>query len=390
MTLAAPVTLVRSAADLLACRDALQGEPQVAFDLESNGLFVYSPRICILQLALADRVFVIDALELDLGPLGELLGPGGPLKIVHDVSFDARMLSEADLPLGHVHDTSLAARLLGRTATGLGSLLEKELGVLVDKSLQQHDWSRRPLEARHLTYLAGDVAHLFDLDARLFGEAASRGILPEIDEETRHRLSTASGAKEVPDSRPPYLRMKGIDRVPADDLPLLRALAALRERAAARLDVPPYKIVGNEVLFEVARRRPRSMDELRRIRGATQGRAGALAREILLAVEEGLDDPAIPEEDRARLSPPRPPPAVAKARRTREGRLTAWRALEAEKRAVDAQVVLPGHVLRKLAEQAPPTLEALGAIAGLGAFRVERDGPTLLTLVGSESVEPAP
>jgi ribonuclease D len=373
------VTVATRADDVARFAAKLAGAPKVAFDLESNGLFVYKAAICTVQLAADGEVLVVDALAAPLEPLRELLGEDGPTKVVHDVAFDARMLAERGIRLGNCHDTSIAARMLGRTSTGLATLLLGELGVAVDKSLQSHDWGRRPFDAAALAYLATDVLHLDALDDTLWAAIDGAGIAEEVDEETRYRLQTAIAAAAEVDPRPPYARIKGAERVPAAELTILRRVAELREREAARLDVPPYKVLGNEVLLAIAAARPKTLDELRKVRGATSGpRAGALANEMLRAVAAGVADGAIPEAARAFFERPRVPNAVAKARRAREARLLAWRREAAKARGVDEQVVLPGHCVKDLAERGAQAREDVAKVPGVGAFRANRDGDAIV------------
>ncbi len=374
-----PAILAIRDADVADAASRLAVHDRIAFDLESNGLFAYRASVCVIQLAGGTEVTIVDGLTAKLDALKELLGERGPIKVVHDVAFDARMLAEVGVALGRCHDTSLTARMLGKAATGLGALLSSELGVTVDKSMQHHDWRRRPFDAAALAYLASDVLHLEALDDALWGAATTAGITEEIEEETRYRLGTAQASAATPDPRPPYVRIKGVDRVPPADLPVLRRVAALRERESARLDVPPYKVLGNDVLLAVAKAKPRTIDELVRVRGATQGpRAGALAEPMLRAVGEGLDDGPIPEEERMMLERPRLAPAIAKAQRARETRVMAWRREAAKARGVDEQVVLPGHCVKDLAEESPRTPEELARTPGVGEFRVARYGAEIL------------
>jgi ribonuclease D len=362
---------------------------RVAIDIESNGLFKYRASLCTIQLATNDEIVIVDTIAVSAGVLAPLLGPNGPRKIVHDVAFDARILAETNVELGNVLDTSLAARMLGRTATGLASLLASELGITIDKKLQHHDWSERPLERHHLQYLAADVVHLGALADKLRGHVlasdqdGSSGIEQAIEEETRYRLAQAAVAARTVDPRPPYVRMKGIDRVPKEELPILRRLAEAREAKARSLDVPPYKVLGPDVLFAIAKARPKTHVELARVRGATNGhRARSMASDLLRAVLSGAADGPIPDEDRRLIERPRPPPATVKERRARESRLTAWRKGEAKKRGVDEQVVLPGHCLQDLVDLgAAATVDQIAAVAGLGRFRSARDGAALLALL---------
>src|SRR6185295_12974767 len=132
-------------------------------------------RLCVVQLAARRSVVIIDALVTPLAPLAALLSSETTVKVLHDVSFDARLLAENDLTLRNVIDTSVAARMLGRTATGLGSLLASELGIDLDKRMQHHDWAARPLDRKALAYLGGDVIHLGALADKLFSEVEARG-----------------------------------------------------------------------------------------------------------------------------------------------------------------------------------------------------------------------
>jgi ribonuclease D len=371
---------------------------RIGVDLESNGLFRYRATLCTVQLVRADaggeagRVVIVDTLGVPLAALAPLLGPEGPQKLVHDVAFDARILAEAGIALGNVLDTSVAARMLGRTATGLASLLASELGIEVDKKLQHHDWTTRPLRPTDLAYLVTDVIYLGALADRLEAELEERGIAAEVNEETRYRILQSITAAGIVDRRPPYLRLKGIDRVPAEERAILRGLADVRETKAKDLDVPPYKVIGPDVLFAIARAKPRSMTDLEKIKGALSGqRARSLAPRMLEAVTRGVDDPTLPETETAMLVRPRLPPAVAKARRAREARLTSWRKSEAKKRGVDEQVVLPGHCLQALADlDAPASLEAIAGVPGIGIFRVARDGEALLAALGETRPESGP
>ena len=384
--------LITRADELADVARRLAQSPRVAFDLESNGMHAYRATACIIQLACDGEVIVVDSLATSLAPLGDLLSSPHTEKIVHDVAFDARILAEAGVRLANARDTSIAARMLTRPATGLAALLESELGVHIDKKMQQHDWAERPLTAAMVTYLAGDVLHLSELADRLFGEVTERGIAEEVEEETRYRLAQAIAAAGAEDPRPPYVRLKGIDRVPPEELPILRHLANIRERLSAELDVPPYKVLGPDVLFAIAKAKPTSIDELAQIRGAMGGRrARSIANDLLDAVTVGIEDGAIPDEDRVWFEKPRIPGPVVRARRAREQRLSKWRKDEAKRRGVDEQVILPGHCLQGLADLEDATLEGIAQVPGIGAFRAERDGAALVAVLHAPpaATEPA-
>jgi ribonuclease D len=369
------VRVISTAEGALELARDLSRASRIALDLESDGIFAYRARICLMQIAYDGEVAIVDTMggEKITAPLAELLGEKGPIKIVHDIAFDARLLAERGIEIGNVHDTAMAARMLGQQQAGLANVLNATLGVTVSKAMQHHDWRIRPLTDEMLAYLASDVAHLERLDDALFTQVRARGIEDEVLCETRHRIATAVTSARTPDTRPAYLRLKGIEKASTPELAIARRLAEVREREAERRDVPPHRVLAAEALLAIARSRPASTAQLARVRGGSL--TGELARDVLRAVEAGLADGAVPEEERASLRRPRLAPEIAKTRRARETRLTAWRKGEAKARGVDEQVVLPGHCLKDVAEL--DDVSELASVAGIGAFRVARYGEAI-------------
>lgn len=360
----------------------------IAVDVEGNGLFAYRAQLCTVQLAWEERghvvVAVIDTLRVPPAPLARLLGEEGPTKLLHDLTFDARMLLEAGVRLGNTKDTSVAARMLGRKATGLASLLASELGVSLEKDLQQHDWSRRPLGERELGYLASDVLWLERLESHLTQEVERLGIVDEVASECAYKLESALAP--ALDKRLPYQRIRGADALRPLELAVLRRVAEVREMTAHKWDVPPFKIASNDLLLELARRRPTSKRELREIRGAS-GRVATIADALLAGIRQGIEDGEVPEAER--IERPRPDRAVISARREREARLSTWRRAEAAARGVDEQVVLPGHCLQAIAAGDALDREAIEQIPGLGQSRALRYADILAALARGDAL-PAP
>jgi ribonuclease D len=388
------VTLVADAHALAATVERLGASDRIALDVEGDGMYRYRARLCVLQLAVRDSagapdVVIIDALALgDLGPLATLLGSDGPVKIVHDAAFDARMLREAGVPLGRVLDTSVLARLLGEPASGLSALCEKYLGVALSKRMRDHDWGQRPLGPEARRYLADDVRYLHPLADVLVGRAAELGILEEVAEECAYVLARAA---EPPRVVAPWIRVKGALERPTEERLRLRALANAREDLARRRDVPPGRLLSGESLLALARRPPRDAHDLGRVLRGSASRDDELRDALLAALAEaersisgGDADGALGRSrdvPAAELPPPGPLPAERAAMRAREKALLAWRRARADERGVDLQVVLPGHCVADLVARDPQNLEQLAGIPGLGAVRIARDGASLLELL---------
>lgn len=369
----------------------------VALDVEANGLFAYRPKLCAMQVAWREGsdifVAVIDSLAAAPDPLSAMLSEGGPVKVLHDLAFDARLLEESSLPLGNVRDTSIAARLLGYTSAGLAALVEAELGVKLDKRYQQHDWSERPFKPEQIRYLANDVLYLLELDERFAEKARALDIEEEIAVECAYRLEAAR--KPPRDTRPAYARVKGSAALDAVGRAVLRRLCEARDAAATRADVPPFKVISNESLLALARTRPRAVGEVSARAGG--GRAGRLSATWLHAIEQGIEDGDVPEEERSLFEPVRMDRSMVARRRAIEARISGWRRAEAKRRGVDEQVILPGHCAQALAgvlaardRSAPDLLDAIAKIAGLGAKRLGRYAGAFAALLEGLEASPPP
>lgn len=147
--------------------DGLARASVVGLDVETTWR---DHRLCLVQLAVGDDVFVADALKLGrLDALAPLLGDPAVVKVIHNAPFERRILGGIGLTLDGVFDTLTASRRLrGKRpgGHGLAAVCRRELGLVLDKGPQMSDWARRPLSAVQLRYAALDAAVLPLLYAR--------------------------------------------------------------------------------------------------------------------------------------------------------------------------------------------------------------------------------
>jgi ribonuclease D len=355
----------------------LSAAPAIALDTEGDGMFRYRTRLCTVQLGGAGEIAVLDTLSVPAAPLlCELLGANGPEKLVHDASFDARVLFAHGVEVGRVFDTAIAARFLGIAATGLSSLLLKFFSVHLPKHRQQADWGLRPIDAEAMRYLEDDVRYLPELAECLLQELRARDIEAEVREECAYVLAEARAGERAPEAA--WMRIKGAGLRTPKERARLFELAEERERLARQLDLPPGRLLGNEALLALSRERG-TREAVARTLGPHADHVEAFLAALARA-EAHADAPA---EQVARLSPV-PPSAVELARRKRrKAALMAFREEQAKQRDVDIQVVLPGHCVADIIDLARLDLEGLRSIPGLGLCRIERYAKLLEQRLGA-------
>jgi ribonuclease D len=378
---------------------ALDQAPWVALDSESNSMFVYREQVCLLQLHVglpdgpADgggALFVVDPIALGVtaaatpSPVLDRLKPGlerrdRPLWL-HGGEYDVAVVGrDFGIALGGVFDTQQAASLLGHEKTGYGSLVELLCGVKLGKAFATYDWATRPLDPAALAYALDDVVYLPRVAAHFVAAVKDAG----IDDEVAVANAVVAGNVWTTAFDPQRLwRMKDLEALDAAGLKVLARLYAWRDAAAKADDVPPGRMVNDEVLKWLARHRPTTLAALSaaRLKHGVAARHGDAA---VAAIVAAADDP----------TPQRPPlPVVPPEVRAREDRLKSWRRQEAEARGrregrtIPLQLVLPSRALEFLKVHGAADLDV---VPQLGRARAARYGDALRRLCDGKASAPA-
>jgi ribonuclease D len=259
---------------------------EIALDTEGASFHRFVDRIYLLQLSTRDKTAVIDPLAVGTpDSFRTLLENERVEKVLHDADYDLRLLhQDYGWHARNVFDTRIAAQLLGLTAFGLAALLDRYFGVRLDKKHQRADWSMRPLTPGMLDYAAQDTMYLLELRDRL-RDALEREGRWEWAVEEFQRLEGLRWEDE--DAGAAYLRVKGARDLSRRELARLRELVQWRDAVAEELDRATFRVTGNEVLLEIARRSPATVAELVEIKGVPRAIAERRGRELLDAVKRG-------------------------------------------------------------------------------------------------------
>ncbi len=309
-----PPSLVTDTDSLAALCTRLRAEPFITIDTEFMRERTYWPELCVVQLAGAREVAVVDALApgLDLAPLGELLADRAVMKVFHaarqDVEIFLLKFGAVPVPL---FDTQVAAMVAGfGDQVSYDGLVRALADAQIDKAHRFSDWSARPLSASQIAYAAADVTHLRQVYIALRARLEREGRLDWVAEEMA-ALADPATYRQDPETAWERLRPRSSNR---RFLATLRAVAAWREREAQRVNIPRQRLVKDETLLEIAATAPATAAELARARGITEGFArGKSGTGLLAAIAEAraLPEEALPEAPRERAGPAPSPALVA-------------------------------------------------------------------------------
>ena len=323
----------------------IAGEPAVALDTESNSRFRYPEQLCLVQMATSRQVYIVDPLAFrEMGPLRELLEDSSILKVLHGADYDVRCVDRAwGFRITNLYDTSVAARFAGYEKTGLASITESLLGIMIERKqkFQRADWGRRPLPPDALEYAAGDVRHLLSLREKLDDALRSSSRDRWVAEEFA-RLEAIR--YESPDPNTAFLKVKGSRALDRNGLALLRSLFQFRERIALRLHRPPGYLLKDESLVYLAAQPKAQMGDVPGLDSSSIRRIGDGLRLALREAERSNrlhGNHGLPAHSEHIVS--------TKEQQVRLRDLKSWRSHLGKELALEASILWPTASLVRLA-----------------------------------------
>lgn len=368
-----PATYIDHDKDFRKLVDELAKESLIAVDTESNSLYAYRERVCLLQISTRKADYIVDPFRVaDLHVFAPILADSSIEKVFHAAEYDLLCLKrDYGFVVHNLFDTMIAARICGRKEMGLNKLLAEYCGVVIDKNHQRDDWGERPLSEEGLLYAQIDTHYLPELRDHLRAELEAMGRLIEAQETFDEYQEVTVVPREFdPDA---YWRIGIPAGLSRRQMAILREIYLLREKLAEERDCPPFKVFGDHVLIAVAEFAPTNTQALSKIKGLGGSQLQRYGAQVLAAVEQGKRAP-IP---RPPPRPPEPDPQVVE----RFSALRDWRKLRASQRGVESDVIVSKDALWGLAAKVPKTIEELQKIRGLGPWRIQTYGAELLELL---------
>ncbi len=358
----------------------LRKRVRFALDTESNSLYSYQGRVCLIQISAPDGNgagmvdYLVDPLRLDdLAPLGELLADSANEIVMHAADNDMLTLYRSyGFTFARIFDTQLAARILGWKQVGLAAILEKNFGLVSDKRMQRTDWGKRPLTPQQIAYAVMDTHYLLPLRDLLVEELQQRGRWEEA-QDAFAMLAAADQSLRQTDERT-FWGMRATRDVEREQHGVLEALWQWREETARAADRPPFKVVNDSVLIAMAQQQPQNLDGLRSIDGLSDLQVRRYGNALLNALDIGRVRPLPPLPN----GDSRPDHMLEKPAVARFDALRRWRTETARARGVDPDIVLPNSTLLAIAQHNPATLEELSKVPDLGVWKTANYGPQIL------------
>ena len=277
------------------CRQ-LRSSRRLGLDTEFVGEDSFIPKLELIQVAAHDVAAVIDfpAVQADgtLAPFWELICDPHVEKIVHagrqDLDLFALHAGQIPKPF---FDTQIAAAMLGFGAqVAYANLVQRIHGTKLAKAHTFTNWSARPLSADQIAYAAEDVQFLLSLHTHLQNRLHALGRSEWVREEFSRLESAVAEKSKDPLDR--YQRIRGWDSLKPRQAAVLRDLTAWRETEARRRNVPRGRVMRDEVLLQIARHPPGSVEELRGLRGVHGSEIDRNGEQLIATITASLALPS--------------------------------------------------------------------------------------------------
>ena len=345
----------------------------IGVDLEADSMYHYFEKVCLLQIATESASYVMDPLALrDLSSLRPVFSNPRIRKVFHGADYDIRSLyRDFRIEVENLFDTQLACRFLGLRETGLEALLRSRFHVELNKKYQRADWSKRPLSPEMVEYAATDGRYLIPLARMLEKELEEKSRLSWVEEEC---LFLSKVRFTPPGNDPLYLKVKGAFLLDPRSLAVLEALLEFREAQAQKSDLPPFKVLRNEPLLELAMKKPLRLEELETGKVLSRKQIDRYGTRLLEEIHRAM---AIPDEDLP-VYPRVAKPDLSPPLRKRVKALKTWRDMQAKDLGIEPGILLNNSLINGFALKNPRSIKEIEEIPGLKRWLQERFGREIL------------
>lgn len=335
----------------------------IALDTESNSLYAYKEKLCLVQISSEHINAVVDSLAVDLKPLLPLFADPGIEKIFHSADSDIRVFKAAvKCTFVNMFDVMVAAKYLGIIKCGLDSMVGEFFGLEMNKKFQKADWGKRPLTKEMLDYAASDTIHLKKLRDILGEELVKKGRMAEAMGQFENICKIEPTPMRFDESG--FLTLKGARQLNGRGLAVLRELYIAREVAAIKKNTPPFKVISEDLMLRLSvapREGLHNLSIFKGVSGYVLSNHGPWIRE---ALQKGLNAPPyqVPHRDISREKR-----AYFETVKNKFRVLKLWRKETATRRNMLPEAIMGNDILERLATAQLRSAADIHAIKGVGA-----------------------
>lgn len=281
--------------------DQIKKEPWLALDTEFLREKTYYPKFCLLQIATPEWVACIDPIAIPkLDELFEAIYNPAIVKVFHSCRQDLEIFYQltGKLP-APIFDTQIAAPLLGfQDNPGYAMLVSSLLSVNLNKAHTRTDWSKRPLTEAQIEYAADDVVYLCQIYQIMVQKLTELGRIDWLEHDFEE-LGNPAHYEVTPERA--WLKIKGKNKLTGRQLSIIQCLAQWREKNAQAENRPKSWLLRDELLFDLAKLQPETVEELANVRGINERTVNRYGKELSHLIATAKNRTPLPLNEKHRL-----------------------------------------------------------------------------------------
>lgn len=294
-------SIITSHEDFLDLCDHIRQIGLVAFDSEFVSDIGYRPQLGLLQFATAERCVAVDPVEVPiLTSWWDIMADDSTTVVVHGGQAEIRFCVQlSGLKPKKLVDIQIAEGLRGRSyPLSYNAIVERVLGTIIGNSQTRTDWLRRPLSPEQIQYALEDVSHVLHVWERQKAWLEARGRLDWATSEFDHMCQDIYDEEQTP----PWERLSGIHKLPRRDLLVAQRLAQWREEEAAYRNKPSRRVLRDDLLIDLAKRRPRTVQQALANRDLNRPEYRKRLEDMVAVIDEAckVPDDKLPRRIRSR------------------------------------------------------------------------------------------
>ncbi len=347
----------------------------ISIDTESSGYYTYFSKVCLIQITVNSKNYIIDPLSpVDLRLLDPIFKNPQILKIFHSAPDDIKALKrDFGYTFVNIADTMYSSKLLGLEHNSLNYLVEHYHNMKLSKTEQKSNWEKRPLDKQQLIYAALDTAYLESIWEKMSSELEKAGLLEEaISEFEKFTEEVYRGRENSHELN--WHKFPNILKFTPEERRTIYDILHYREEKARRVNKAPFRIINNESISKIVSEKMEE-EKLIQVFGKKEGAE-------LFKIVKNPSGPPLEKVDFPKLDENITPHEMGRLRH-----LQKWRDKIMKKRGVDHSMLLSNKQLLQLIRKPPKDIEDLRKENMMSNWKVDHYGPSLMKALANENYD---